>query len=126
MTQIIEAVPAVVAPVSAWTPAMIGAVVGAIATLVTTLGGVAVLIIREIRAAKNEGQLAGDARDAKLGRIEVLVDGRYSEVLKRLAAVQAQLATATGNKVDAAEAVIAQSHSDEQEARLGEANTKKP
>lgn len=126
--QVAEAIPAVVAPVSVWTPAMIGTVIGALATLITTLGGTAVLIIKEIRATKtvvesnaSQGAAAGAVRDEKLGRIEVLVNGRYSEVLSELATVKHLLAQATGNPDDAASALVARIRSDDQATRLAAA-----
>jgi hypothetical protein len=57
-------------------------------------------------------------QNAKLGRIEVLVDGRYGEVLQELADVKRLLAATSGLKVDQDKAAEAQTRADDQAARV--------
>ena len=111
-------VEAVVAPVSAWTPATIGVLLTGAAGLTAALGTAAGLIIKEIRANAAQGMAAGQIRDQKLNRIETLVDGRYSDVLRELAVVKAQLAVITGDHRDVAKALIAQENSNRQDERV--------
>lgn len=144
------AVPAVLAPVSMWTPTTIAAVIAGAATLIGAVATAAVQIIREVRATKQTvlqnaeagaiaggqrdrkldaiattivqnaeaGAGAGGERDRKLDRIEVLVDGRYSQVLQELADMKKLLADLTGTAVDRAQATIAQATADEQHRRV--------
>lgn len=58
----------------------------------------------------------------QLDRIEILVDGRYSEVLQELADVKQLLAKQTGAPADAESAQHAQRKADEQEHRVHEAD----
>jgi hypothetical protein len=105
-------------------------------TLVTVIGTVAITVIGALVAgiiqiirvlhetkAKVEANTAtlvdtGIHRDAQLGRIEVLVDGRYSQVLQELATVKALLATRTGTLEDRRSADSAQRAADDQAARV--------
>jgi len=54
----------------------------------------------------------------QLTEIKFLVDGRYGNVLAELALVRAMLADKTGEAIDVARAVQAQSDSDHQAARV--------
>jgi hypothetical protein len=60
----------------------------------------------------------------KLDHIEILVDGRYSEVLQQLADVRELLAQATGTQGDRDRATTSQTHADQQEQRVKEAGPK--
>jgi hypothetical protein len=119
-------VPAVVAPLSAWTPATIGVALTGLAGLVGAIGTASGLIIKEIRAKAAIGAAAGDERDRALNRIELLVDGRYGKVLEELAAMKNLLANATGDPQDRARATLAQGDSDAQAERVTLVNATAP
>jgi hypothetical protein len=65
-------------------------------------------------------------QSTKLQRIEVLVDGRYGQVLQELAAVKRLLAAESGLASDKTKAAVAQARADEQEARVAVADTVPP
>ena len=69
--------------------------------------------------AKTDAVVAqADAQTLKLGRIELLVDGRYGQVLQELADVKRLLAAESGKESDAAKADIAQKNADDQVSRV--------
>lgn len=112
--------------------ATIAAITAAAVTVIGTLtGGIVSIIValRDTRAKVAEtkvavehnaelGRKAGAARDQKLERIEVLVDGRYSEVLQELADMKLLLAKSTGLRADHDQATSAQQRADSQHARV--------
>jgi hypothetical protein len=79
-------------------------------------------VIAETKAAVVEnaaqGAQAGDIRDVKLDRIELLVDGRYGKVLQELADVKRMLAAESGKDIDKVKANDAQDLADEQQKRV--------
>ena len=95
-------------------------VIGAIVTGVVTI----ISALRATKVAVETTVIADVKRDEKLDRIEVLVDGRYSQVLQELADVKALLAKATGLPLDEAKAVVAQTTANEQAVRVSEATQK--
>ena len=85
-------------------------------------------VLAETRGVKTEiiknaatAAISGEHRDRKLERIELLVDGRYGEVLQELADVKALLAAITGKPSDLLKAQIAQTKADEQVSRVAAA-----
>jgi hypothetical protein len=119
-------VPAVVAPISSWTPATIGVALTGLAGMISAVGAAAALIIKEIRSKAAVGAAAGEQRDLALNRIELLVDGRYSAVLEELAEMKNLLANATGDPMDRAKATLAKGDSDAQAKRVTDANMPPP
>ena len=111
-------------------------VIAGIVAIIGAISAAAVAIIKELRLTKNEvkatvvetkavvennasnGAQAGDLRDKKLDKIEILVDGRYSEVLQELATLQMLLAHSTGTEVDMNKARTAQDKANEQQVRV--------
>jgi predicted butyrate kinase (DUF1464 family) len=69
---------------------------------------------QEVVAVANATML----QDRKLDHIEVLVDGRYGEVLQELADVKKALAEATGRIADKTRAENAQKRANDQAARV--------
>lgn len=112
------ATPAAVAAVSVWTPATVAVLITATAALIAAIGTAAAAVIREIRAKASVGAAAGEQRDQKLDRIEILVNGRYSQVLQDLADVKRTLADVSGTARDQAAAARAQQTADDQHARV--------
>lgn len=107
----------------------ISAIITGVIAIIGAIAGAAVSIIVAMRETKKEVKdVASQAvvADAKLDRIEVLVDGRYSKVLQELADVKAMLARETGHQVDSELAVVAQKTADEQEERVQRVTLKKP
>lgn len=89
-----------------------------VAGLVTLIGSITAAIIAwNTNKKTNTIKEDGVKRDEKLGRIEVLVDGRYGQVLQELADVKLLLATTTGLKTDSDRASQAQTAADNQIAR---------
>ena len=109
-------------------PLLIAALSGAAVTVIGALVAGVIAIIRvlaETRDVKAEiiknaatSTMAGQHRDRKLERIELLVDGRYGEVLQELADGKALLAAITGKPSDVLKAQIAQTKADEQVSRV--------
>ena len=114
--------------VSPWTPGFIVALSTAALGIISALVAGIIAIIRvlaetrAVKAAVTENATisatVGKARDTKLDRIELLVDGRYGEVLQELADVKALLAALTGKPSDQLKAVAAQAKADDQAARV--------
>lgn len=107
----------------------ISAIITGVIAIIGAIAGAAVSIIVAMRETKKEVKdVASQAvvADAKLDRIEVLVDGRYSKVLQELADVKAMLARETGHQVDSELAVVAQKTADEQEERVQRVTLKEP
>ena len=109
------------------TPTIIGSVSAAFAAVIGALSTATIAVLREIRSTKNlikgnaqVGAAVGEERDRKLDRIEVLVNGRYSEVLQELATVRQAIADASGRSTDKMLADRAQQRADEQHARVRE------
>ena len=96
---------------------MIGSLVAGVIAIIRVLAET-----RDVKAEiiKNAATstMAGQHRDRKLERIELLVDGRYGEVLQELADVKALLAAITGKPSDVLKAQIAQTKADEQVSRV--------
>jgi hypothetical protein len=109
--------PLAIAAISVSATAIIGSLVAGIIAIIRVLA--------ETRAVKTEvinnaetSAIVGKARDRKLDRIEILVDGRYGEVLQELADMKDLLAKITGKPSDIAKAEAAQTKADEQVARV--------
>lgn len=94
---------------------------GAIAVIIGALATGIVLIIKAIRETKtvvDKVATVNNVQTNKLDRIEVLVDGRYGEVLQELADVKRLFAENTGKAGDMTKATEAQNKADEQVARV--------
>jgi type IV secretory pathway TrbL component len=92
---------------------VVGAVVAGVISIITA--------VHATRTKVENVVTANVKSDLKLDRIEVLVDGRYSEVLQELADVKKLLAQATGVEADIGRAGQAQGAADRQEARVRQA-----
>ncbi len=116
---------AVIAALAAGLATVIGAIVAGIIAVIKALHETRT----EIATTKTEiatkleknaavSKTIGEARDKKLDRIEVLVDGRYGEVLQELADMKKALALATGLATDQVKSDEAQKRADLQESRV--------
>ena len=91
---------------------------------ITAFGGMIVLVIGSIGSAvvliikQAQTKAAIVEIKPKLERIELLVDGRYGEVLQELADVKLMLADKTGKLDDKLRAEQAQTKADEQTKRV--------
>jgi len=97
-------------------------ILAAVGVLATIIGG---LIVNIIVARKNQSIIKNVeektlSQNKQLSNIEVLVDGRYSDVLQELANVKKLLAESSGLPSHKAEAKSAQAKADKQEARVDE------
>jgi hypothetical protein len=123
-------VPVVVAPtgVAAYlTPPVLLAVGGVLVAIIGALTTAAVTILREVKATQSlvttsaeVGQKVGAERDQKLDRIEVLVNGRYADVLQELATIKRFVAESTGLEADHLAARTAQAGADAQRDRVAQ------
>jgi len=95
-------------------PLLVAALATAAVSVIGAIAGAAVKIIREVRNVTKPTV-------EKLGRIETLVDGRYSDVLNELASVKRLLANQTGDRSDGARATLAEGAASDQRQRLVEA-----
>jgi hypothetical protein len=111
--------------------AYVAAVTAGIVAIITALVGGIVGIITAFRTGHKIDQTAvaveavsheTNSQSRKLERIEVLVDGRYGEVLQELADVKKLLADATGRPADMQRADSAQKRSDDQSSRVNLSN----
>lgn len=103
---------ALVQPVSTVAPGLLNPPVlvafgGVVVAIIGAISTAALAILREIRSTKTlvtenavRGAEVGVKRDAKLDRIEVLVNGRYGEVLQELATLRQSIANVSGKHVD--------------------------
>lgn len=109
--------------------AVIAAAVAGLVTVITTVVTGTIAIIRALHETRADivtkvesnaavGKTVGEARDKKLDRIEILVDGRYSQVLQELADLKQLVATRSGVADDQAEADVAQRRADSQAFRV--------
>lgn len=98
-----------------------------VAGLVTIIGAVSAAVLAWQTKAKTvtiaETNLE---QDVKLKRIEILVDGRYGQVLEELAEVRRLLAAESGLASDHDKANIAQQRADSQAARVTAATPHTP
>jgi len=97
-------------------------VLAAVGVLATIIGG---LIVNIIVARKNQAIIKNVeqktlGQNKQLSNIEILVDGRYGDVLQELASVKKLLAESSGLASHRVEAEIAQIKSDKQEARVND------
>ncbi len=102
----------------------ISLVVGGVVTIIGAIVTGVISVINALRVTREKvEQVASSSAISgeKLNRIEVLVDGRYSQVLQELANVKLLLANATGLTLDADRAKIAQRTADEQAKRVDDA-----
>ena len=104
---------------------ILSALTVAITTIITTARQAKVgATVEATKHTIEDVQKEGVVRNTKLDRIEVLVDGRYSEVLKELAMVRALLADRSGDAGDQLKADKAQRLSDDQAQRVTDAPPK--
>ncbi len=89
-----------------------------VAAVVTILGALFAGIGKLIRQSQKIAE-TNKKQDKKLDRIEILVDGRYGDVLQELADLKRLFAENTGKKADMEKADHAQKKADEQTARVG-------
>jgi hypothetical protein len=130
---------------SPWSPALIGALFVGIIGIITALGKVlvdlkvakvastaaaaqAVIAVKTAEDTKNTvdkarltGEEAGQARDKKLDEIKSLVDGKFSEVLDRVAKLTRAIANSSGRQEDIDDADQAQAAADKQREKVREA-----
>jgi hypothetical protein len=93
--------------------------------IVTGIGGLIGIFFTALtayRTSKKSDAIAATnvKQDVKLQRIEILVDGRYGQVLQELADVKRLLAAESGLAIDHDKAAAAQSRANEQAARVVE------
>lgn len=91
---------------------------------VTTIG-ILLVSLRTLRMLNTEQHKDNVSQITKLEHIEILVDGRYSEVLQELADVKRLLAKQTGESSDVDRADQAQRRADDQANRVKAANVVK-
>jgi hypothetical protein len=99
----------------------IAAIVTGIITVIGALTTAIISIITTVNKTKDTVDKvanASTARDVKLDRIEILVDGRYSQVLQELADVKRLLAAESGKPSDLVKAQEAQIKADDQKSRV--------
>jgi len=113
-----------VAAIGAAAVLIIGAIVTGVISIIAAVHNTRVVV--DTKVAVDQVVAGGVTRDQKLDRIEVLVDGRYSEVLQELADVKKLLAKATGIEADTDRAENAQGAADRQEIRVAAAGGKTP
>lgn len=101
--------------------AMAVLVIGAMVTGVVTI----IRVLAETRTVKTAiavnaqtSERVGAQRDTTLKRIEILVDGRYGDVLQELADLKELVAGMTGKPTDILKAQAARRKADEQVARV--------
>jgi len=101
---------------------IIAAITASVASTITLLrSGRVAKAVEETKVTVEATKEINEAQTKELGEVKVLVDGRYGEVLQRLADVERLLADETGRKADKARAVSSQKAADEQAARVVEA-----
>jgi hypothetical protein len=88
------------------------------------LAGVIAGVIALLKVVTSLRQM-NKSQSVKLDRIEILVDGRYSEVLQQLADVKKLLAKATGQPDDYDRATAAQTQADRQEVLVNKVDAEK-
>ena len=127
---------------SPWNPTLIGLVFGGIVAIIGALGKVlvdlkqakgkaveaadnAVIAVAtavetktSVESARKIGEAAGVARDGKLDEIKMLVDGKFSQVLDRVARLTRAIANTSGIQADIDEADDAQEAADKQRAKV--------
>jgi len=101
-------------------------ILAAVGVLATIIGG---LIVNIIVARKNQSIIKNVeektlSQNKQLSNIEVLVDGRYSDVLQELANVKKLLAESSGLASHQKEAAAAQVKADGQKDRVDELKLK--
>lgn len=102
-------------------------VLTALGILATVIGGIIVQIIvaRKTQAEVIDIKSETTNQTKQLENIEVLVDGRYSDVLQELASVKRLLAKSSGLQIHIDNAEKAQVKADEQESRVDRVKDKK-
>jgi hypothetical protein len=86
--------------------------------IVLIIGAIAAAVVAVIKALGENKKVIQTEITPKLERIEILVDGRYSEVLQELADLKAVIADKSGTMVDRQLAKAAQIKADDQQARV--------
>ncbi len=117
---------ALIASLCAGLATLIAAVVAGIVAIIKALHDTKAAITEKLETNAAVSKTMGDVRDKKLDRIEVLVDGRYGEVLQELADMKKALALATGLATDQVKSDEAQKRADLQEFRVNTAGGKNP
>lgn len=87
---------------------------GALVLLIGAIASATVLIIKQVQANRD----AVTDQNPQLNRIEVLVNGRYSEVLNELADIQELMANLTNHPDDIKRAKIGRAKATEQSDRI--------
>jgi hypothetical protein len=112
--------------VAAWlTPATLLGIGGLLVTIIGALTKAVIAVLQEVKSTKRlvtsnaeVGAQIGEQRDRKLDRIEILVNGRYGEVLQELATLRQEVATHSGKAGDQALANAAQVRATDQIKRV--------
>lgn len=106
-------------------PAVLTGITSAIVAIIGALAAGIVKVLQEVKATKGlvknsaqVGATVGEARDRKLDRIEVLVNGRYSEVLHELAVLRQAIADMTKHPGDQVLADAALRRAEDQARRV--------
>ena len=124
---------------SPWTPALITAlltglfagfalIIGALGKVLVDLKQakgkaaeavvVAAEVKRTVEVSRKAGEEAGRTRDGKLDEIKMLVDGKFSQVLDRVAKLTRSIADRTGNEGDIADADEAEVQAEKQRDKV--------
>lgn len=119
-------IPLPVTGIASWlTPATLLGIGGLLVAVIGALAQAVVMVLKEVKSTKNlvtanaeVGAQVGQQRDKKLDRIEILVNGRYGEVLQELATLRQAVATASGRAGDQALADAAQVRATDQIKRV--------
>lgn len=134
--------PAPVIETSPWNAGLITALFGGMALIVASIGkvlvdlrtaknkaveaaGLAVIAVKaadevkhNVEKSRREGEAAGNARDAKLNEIKMLVDGKFSLVLDKVALLTRQRADSSGLPSDIADAEEAEDQAAKQREKV--------
>jgi hypothetical protein len=94
--------------------------IGSVASLI--IGSIVTGIVTIIKAINDNKKIVQEVITPKLDKIEILVNGRYNQVLQELADVKKQLAIESGKVVDFIKAGEAQKNADEHSANIVEAS----
>ena len=110
--------------------AVIGAITAAAVTIIGAWNNRVVRAVGENVVSKAEAvagtlaqkvESAARGQDKQLNKIELLVDGRYGEILQEMADIKAQYALVTGREDDRIRAEAAQKRADSQKSIVARA-----
>ena len=99
---------------------VVGAIVAGILSIITAINSSKDRVTQETQVVKDKIVEVNNENARKLDNITILVDGRYSEVLRELAEVRQLLADKTEERSDQIKADVAKDTSDKHSNRLSE------